>query len=209
MGEAAFLLEAGTQMDLDVQARVWNLAEVLASWPLVLETVPGVNNLLVLFDAFAPDSMHLEQALRQAWDTAPGAVPAGRLVEIPVAYGGAFGMDLADLAAHAGLSPEQYVERHSAGEYSVLAIGAVPGFPYLAGLAPALGKPRRSEPRLRVEAGAVIVGGMQAGILPVSSPSGWHVLGRTQLTLFDPFASPPTLLAPGDRIRFLVESFTP
>jgi KipI family sensor histidine kinase inhibitor len=209
MGEAAFLLESGSRVDLDVQARVWTLAETLAAWPQVLETVSGVSSLLVVFDPFALGADGLEQALRRAWETATGTAPAERLVEIPVEYGGAFGADLADLAAHAGISPAEYVSRHSGGEYRVLAIGAVPGFPYLAGLDPILGMPRRDVPRPRLEAGSIIVGGTQAGILPVTSPSGWHVLGRTRLTLFDPSASPPVALGPGDRIRFVVENFEP
>jgi KipI family sensor histidine kinase inhibitor len=209
MGEAAFLLESGRTLDMAVQHRVWTLAGRVAAWPSVVEVVTGVNNLLVLFDPFAEDVADLEDALRSAWSDAEGEGPTGRLIEVPVAYGGAFGEDLADLAAHAGLSPDDYVARHSAAEYRVLAIGAVPGFPYLSGLDPVLGKPRRDVPRVRVGAGAVMVGGVQAGILPVTTPSGWHILGRTSLTLFDPSASPPVLLAPGDRLRFIVESFEP
>lgn len=94
----------------------------------------------------------------------PNLPPAGS-VEIPVCYGGAVGEDLADLAVYAGISPAEYVTRHSGAEYRVMAIGAVPGFPYLSGLDPVLGRRRREIPRERVAAGAVMVGGIQAGVL--------------------------------------------
>jgi allophanate hydrolase subunit 1 len=34
------------------------------------------------------------------------------------------------------------------------------------------------------------------------SPGGWNLIGRTPLKLFDPIKNPPTLLGPGDRVRF-------
>lgn len=209
MGEAAFLCDAATSLDLALQRRIWAMAEVVERWPQVQEVVPGVNNLLVVFDPAAKGIEGLEQALHDAWPRAEGHGSPGRLIEVPVDYGGALGQDLGDLASHAGLSPADYVLRHSAAEYRVLAIGAVPGFPYLAGLDPMLGKKRRDVPRHRVEAGSVIIGGVQAGILPVTSPSGWHIIGRTSLSLFDASASPPIPLAPGDRLRFVVQSVQP
>ena len=82
-------------------------------------------------------------------------------------------------------------------------IGFAPGFPYLSGLDPALALPRLATPRTRVPAGSVAIGGAQTGIYPRESPGGWRLLGRTPLRLFDPQRDPPSLLAPGDRVRFV------
>ncbi|HEY9107231.1 MAG TPA: carboxyltransferase domain-containing protein, partial [Roseateles sp.] len=38
---------------------------------------------------------------------------------------------------------------------------------------------------------------------PLASPGGWQLIGHTDMPLFDPQAEPPTLLAPGDRVRFV------
>jgi inhibitor of KinA len=62
---------------------------------------------------------------------------------------------------------------------------------------------RLQTPRLRVPAGSVGIGGAQTGIYPRSGPGGWRILGRTQTVLFDPRHSPPSLLSPGDRVRFV------
>jgi KipI family sensor histidine kinase inhibitor len=59
------------------------------------------------------------------------------------------------------------------------------GIPYLAGCR-ALAMPRRAEPRVRVPAGSVGIGGAQTGIYPLATPGGWQLLGRTALALFDP-----------------------
>ncbi len=96
------------------------------------------------------------------------------------------------------------VERHAAGSYIVFFIGFQPGFAYLGGLEAALHTPRRTAPRLEVPAGSVGIGGAQTGIYPASAPGGWQLIGRTALPLFDPAQTPPTLLQPGDRVRFTV-----
>ncbi|MBO9605963.1 MAG: 5-oxoprolinase subunit PxpB [Paenibacillaceae bacterium] len=132
--------------------------------------------------------------------SAAGAVL--REVEIPVCYGGAFGPDLAEVAAHCGLSADDVVRLHTEAAYTVDMIGFVPGFPYMSGLPPALAAPRRKTPRAAVPAGAVGIGGAQTGVYPLATPGGWQLIGRTPLRLFRPEHDQPSLLAPGDRVRF-------
>ena len=40
-------------------------------------------------------------------------------------------------------------------------------------------------------------------VYPHASPGGWRLLGRTDARLFDPGATPPARLRPGDRVRFV------
>ena len=100
------------------------------------------------------------------------------------------------------LSASEVVDLHSGSEYRVACIGFVPGFPFLAGLPKNLATPRRDVPRKEIPAGSVGIGGAQTGIYPLRSPGGWNLIGRTPLKLFDPTKDPPTLLCPGDRVRF-------
>jgi len=129
--------------------------------------------------------------------------PPGPLIEVPVRYGGTDGPDLAEVAQHAGLTPEEVVRVHAGAEYSVYMVGFSPGFPYLGGLPAQLAMPRRDSPRLAVPAGSVGIGGKQTGIYPIESPGGWRIIGRTSLQLFQPERDPPTLLQLGDRVRFV------
>ncbi|WP_457325028.1 5-oxoprolinase subunit PxpB, partial [Roseateles sp. P5_E11] len=108
-------------------------------------------------------------------------------------------------ATHCGLSVDEVVQRHTEAEYIVYFIGFQPGFAYLGGLDASLHTPRRSEPRTAVPAGSVGIGGAQTGIYPLATPGGWQLIGHTALPLFDPKAEPPTLLAPGDRVRFVAD----
>jgi inhibitor of KinA len=124
------------------------------------------------------------------------------LIEIPVCYDAEFGFDLDRVAEHTKLSAREVVDLHSTAEYRVACIGFVPGFTFLAGLPKNLATPRRDVPRKEIPPGSVGIGGAQTGIYPLLSPGGWNLIGRTPLKLFDPLKNPPTLLHPGDRVRF-------
>jgi len=126
--------------------------------------------------------------------------PAGRDVEISVTYDGP---DLPLVAQHAGVSVEEVVRRHRAAQHRVAFIGFAPGFAYLLGGDPALRIPRRDSPREHVPKGSVALAGEYCAVYPAASPGGWQLIGRTELTVFDPAAADrPALLEPGDTVRF-------
>ncbi|SIT44534.1 putative hydrolase subunit [Paraburkholderia piptadeniae] len=208
-GDIALVCEAPPPATLDCQRRVWAAAQAARDWPHVLEVVPGMNNLTVIFDPLEADPDDLSAKLKAAWERASDAPAAGRDVEIPVQYGGEYGPDLKAVADHTGLSVKEVVERHAGGKYIVFFLGFQPGFAYMGGLEDALHTPRRAEPRLEVPAGSVGIGGAQTGIYPATSPGGWQLIGRTSLKLFDPSRNPPTLLQPGDRVRFTIAGLHP
>ncbi|ACC72075.1 5-oxoprolinase subunit PxpB [Paraburkholderia phymatum] len=204
LGDTALVCEAPPPATLDCQRRVWSTAQAAREWPHVLEVVPGMNNLTVIFDPLEADPGDLAARLAAAWDAASAAPAEGREVEIPVQYGGEYGPDLKAVADYTGLTVNEVVERHAGGHYVVFFLGFQPGFAYMGGLEEALHTPRRSEPRLEVPAGSVGIGGAQTGIYPATSPGGWQLIGRTAQKLFDPARNPPTLLQPGDRVRFTI-----
>jgi 5-oxoprolinase (ATP-hydrolysing) subunit B len=204
LGDAALVCESPPPATLECQRRVWAVAEAAHDWPHVLEVVPGMNNLTLVFDPLEADHDALAAQLLAAWNAANVTSTAGREVEIPVHYGGESGPDLQVVADHSGLAVDDIVRRHSSGEYVVFFLGFQPGFAYMGGLDAALHTPRRASPRLEVPAGSVGIGGEQTGIYPATSPGGWQLIGRTDLPLFDASRRPPTLLQPGDRVRFTI-----
>ncbi|MET3445481.1 5-oxoprolinase subunit PxpB [Ralstonia sp. 1138] len=212
-GSGAILFDPSTgAFDAAIQQRlialVHRMRTELGNDP-ACELVPGVNNLLFIFNPLALHPAQAEQWLRQLWETTEPLASTGRDIEIPVVYGGATGEDLTALANGASLSVEEYVDRHSAALYTVACVGSMPGFAYMTGLPPELTVPRRTVPRMKVAAGAVIVGGNQAGVMPCTAPSGWHIVGATQIEMFNPHRKPACLLSPGDRVRFLVKGIEP
>ena len=169
--------------------------------PGVVELVPAYRTLLVVADPERAGALDELAARLPALELPPADAVAGDPVEIPVRYDG---QDLPEVAGLTGLDVEEVVRRHTAPEYTVAFLGFSPGFPYLVGLDPALEVPRRDTPRTSIPAGSVGLAGGQTGVYPSASPGGWQLIGRTEVTLFDPRRDPPALLAPGSRLRFTV-----
>src|SRR5690606_17089923 len=100
----------------------------------------------------------LTDTVRQIMDsTGEGLVvpDASREVSIPICYGGAFGPDLADVAAHCKLSPDEVIHLHCQEPAYVFMLGFAPGAPYIGVHDPRLAIGRRDTPRTRVPAGSV------------------------------------------------------
>lgn len=150
----------------------------------------------------AADLEHALTAYRQA-----DACAAAAAHVIPVTY---TGEDLAAAATAAGISVEQLITAHTTTTWTVAMLGFAPGFPYLTATDPAatdlfsrIG--RLATPRTRVPAGSVGVAAAMSCVYPSDMPGGWHLLGTTDITLFDPTAASPTLLTPGDLVSFTVK----
>jgi KipI family sensor histidine kinase inhibitor len=205
-GEAALLVELGDIIDPDLNEAVHRLDAAINRAELdgVVETVPTYRSILVSFDPTRTTAPALAAAI-SALKTAAGETNATKRRRwfVPVCFGGEYGEDLAGVAERAGLSPEAVIDLHCAADYRVYMLGFSPGFAYLGGLPEALQQPRRENPRSVTPAGSFMQGGSQAALSPVAMPSGWHLIGRTPLRLFDPGRSQPFLLAPGDRVRMI------
>jgi inhibitor of KinA len=174
--------------------------------PGVLETVPSFRSLTVLYDPLVTGRAELDPRLLALLalpsQGLPAQAAAARRWRLPVAYGGGFGPDLDGVAAACGLTPDEVVRLHADTEFTAYLLGFMPGFAFMGLLPPVLQLPRRTEPRVRVPAGSVATANRLSVIYPWESPGGWHLLGRCPVPLFDAGSATPTLLAPGDRVRF-------
>ena len=208
LGDCALQITLGARLGDATNAKVHALARRIraAALPGLRDLVPAYTTLTVHYDAqtWTQDALcRALTALLAAQDDAAGAPAPAREVCIPVCYGGEYGPDLMAVAAHAGLPTEAVIKRHTGALYRVYFLGFTPGFAYLGGLDPRLAMARKATPRGRVAAGSVGIAGAQTGVYPQATPGGWQIIGRTPLTLFDPGRSPPCLLAPDDRVRFV------
>ncbi len=166
------------------------------------DVVAGHETVLLVFSAQAPPIGAIRDACHVSFSRSATESPRAREVEIAVRYDGA---DLADVAAHAGVSPEEVVARHVAASYEVAFCGFMPGFAYLLGGDPLLAVPRLDAPRQSVPAGSVALGGPYSAVYPRESPGGWRLIGTTGAVLFDQERERPALLEPGMTVRFTRE----
>lgn len=214
LGDAAVLVELGTIVDLEVNRRVRALARLLATatsgelgWGA---PILGACSLLVPVDPLDPGVAVATTRLRALIREMGGVSRMGtamddhrEILEIPTRYDGP---DLDAVAELTGLAPADVAERHAAMTYTTLFLGFAPGFGYLGPLPPELTVPRRPMPRTQVPAGSVAIAGAQTAVYPLDSPGGWWLIGRTDVSLWDPRREPPALLRPGLRVRFTMDS---
>lgn len=208
LGTTALLFEAPGALDLAPQQRIWAMAQALQALPEVREAVPGMNNLMLTFTR-PPRSLAalkvFEARVRQAWDETAPLPLRGRVIELPVVYGGAGGPHLGDVVAHTGLSIDEVVEIHATPLYPVYALGSHPGYCYLGGMDERIATPRRAVPIVNLPGGSVSIGGVQTGVSASAGPSGWNTIGSTTMDFFNPAQDPPAVLQPGDSVRFRVQ----
>lgn len=205
-GDQGLVVEFGDAIDPDINRQVRDLFLALDAAPLpgIVDLVPTYRSLLISYDPLRlrPDDLRTAVARVQAGlAAAPARAP--RVLDVPTAYGGEFGPDLAFVASHNGLSEEDVVRIHAGTNYLVYMMGFSPGFPYLGGMSTRIAAPRLATPRTAIPAGSVGIAQTQTGIYPVESPGGWQLIGRTPITLFDPARQPPVLVEAGDYIRFV------
>lgn len=209
IGERAWLLQLGESIDPTTSVRVCRAHDLLrnADLALVEDMLPAYASILLRVAVGASGTQVYAVCQRACdivggMDETPGGA-SGALHRIAVCYDDACAPDIGEVARVTGLSPEAIVRLHCAVEYRVAMIGFAPGFAYLLGMDPRLNVPRRAQPRTRVPAGSVAIGGAQTGIYPRDLPGGWNLIGRTPLTMFDPAdAHHPCRLTAGDRVRF-------
>jgi len=205
-GDKALVIEFGNTISLKVNRRVLALSEAILRGNVngVEELVPTYRSLLVRYDplktTYQQLVLHVKNAERAMKESEPEA--EGRKILIPVVYGGRYGPDLKSVAQLHGLTEEKVVALHSERNYRVYMIGFVAGFPYLGEVPDEIATPRLETPRLKVPAGSIGIAEKQTGIYPCEAPGGWRIIGKTPLKLFNALQHPPSLLKPGDTVKF-------
>jgi inhibitor of KinA len=211
-GDAAFTVEFGNRIDVTLLAAVQALDQAIArahragELPGLIETMPTFRSLTVFYDPLITSRQALLATLKPMFADAekPDVLVQGRRWRLPVCYGGDSGMDLVTIAQTIDSTPDEVIALHSGTEVCVYMLGFLPGFPFMGDVHERLKLPRRTEPRVRVPAGSVAIAGGLTAIYPWESPGGWHLLGRCPVPLFDAkLAEAPSLLAAGDRVRFV------
>jgi inhibitor of KinA len=214
LGDMALTVAFGNVIDSNINKQVLAIFERLQqlAFPFVLDVVPAYSSISIYYDV--AQVLHHTNEYRTAFDamsvlmenviTFTDALPeeSTRLIKIPVCYSAEYGPDTAAIAKGKEISVETLIQIHTSKNYRVYMVGFLPGFPYLGEVDDRIAVPRKAQPRLKVEKGAVGIAGKQTGIYPQSSPGGWQIIGRTPIELFDSSNETPSLLRPGDTVQF-------
>ena len=203
-GDTVMVVEFGEEIDLDISRRVTALYAGVSALELagITDLVPTFRSLAIHYDPEIVSFAGLENTLAKILPDLPIDDFTGRDWSIPACYDLDLSPDLEAVAEACSLSIEEVIQRHSSDTYHVYMVGFLPGYPYLGDLTAEIALPRKATPNLRIPARSIAIAERMTAVYPIECPGGWHVIGRTPLKLFDETASPPALLAQGDRVRF-------
>ena len=184
-----------------------SLADVLALYTAmavdrpqgVIDLVPAARTLMLHIDPAVNSVAAVVLAARRIRPRGEVRV-SGSTIEVPTIYDGD---DLESVGKLTGWGADGVIRRHTAEEWTVAFCGFAPGFAYMVSQSGNWDVPRRSSPRTKVPQGAVALAGEFASVYPRESPGGWQLIGTTDFAVFDLECDPPTLFAPGTKVRFL------
>ena len=204
-GDSALVAEFGNAISPAINARIraFNIALEQAKLPGILELLPTYRSVMIQYDPMVIGTDALKAKLSAiAKNLDSIAIPPASVVELPVLYGGEMGPDLAFVAEHAGITPDEVIKLHTEPEYLIYMLGFTPGFTYLGGMDESIATPRLKQPRVKIPAGSVGIAGSQTGVYPIDSPGGWQLIGRTPVRMYDPNRAEPILPKAGEYIKF-------
>ena len=203
-GDSALVIIFGDRVDEEINKKVHAVANAIekASPDWLIEVVPTYTSIYVYYDPLRLGYQEVLETIKPFLSVEPKEEKP-RIVEIPTVYGGEFGPDIEFVEKHNGLSVDDVIEIHSKPLYRVYMLGFLPGFAYLGGMDERIATPRLEKPRLKVPAGSVGIAGKQTGWYAIESPGGWRLIGRTPLKTFDSTKSPPSIVHPGDYVKFV------
>lgn len=220
LGDCAVIIRLGNVIDAETNRIVRNLSRYIEERPFAgfIECIPSFAALAIHYDPLLVKRSRISTELQHTTifetvcsrlqpflavtEQLSDADKEGRTIEIPVCYGGKHGPDLSFVAGHNGLTEEEVIAIHAGGSYLVYMLGFAPGFPYLGGMSEMIAAPRHQTPRTSIPQGSVGIAGGQTGIYSVATPGGWQLIGRSPALLFRPQDAVPSLLQPGDSVRF-------
>ncbi len=180
------------------------LANSFQSQPLadLINVIPATDSLVLVFEKPVNHQIDWHAALQSRIDGLALSKSMQTVHEIPVCYDASLATDLNAVSAQLNLSITQLIAAHTKSLYQVSMLGFLPGFAYLSGNDEQINLPRKSSPTLSVPAGSVAIANGQTGLYALSSPGGWHVIGRTPINLFNWHNARPNLVKPLDQVRF-------
>ena len=205
-GDSSLLIEFGKEISPEINGKITALVHLLKAQQIegVVDLIPAFCSLLNNYDPRVITYSKLKKRLEKLLKLEVEATQSvKKVIEIPVCYGGEYGPDLDNIAEHAGLNREEVIKIHSSRDYLIYMLGFLPGFSYLGGLDERIHTPRLANPRIKISAGSVGIGGSQTGIYPLDSPGGWQLLGMTPVKTYDSNRNQPILFEAGDYIRFV------
>jgi len=208
ISEQAFLLDFGENIDIKTNNFVIFYSNLileninLNNYLGILNCIPSYNKILIHFDPNTNKKNKILDFLNSIFLTPFKLNTSKKLIEIPICYEDEYSLDLEDVSKQANLSKKDIIKLHLSTIFHVYMIGFMPGLPFMGDINTNLSVKRKLSPRINVPKGSVGIVDNLCVIYPNNSPGGWNIIGRTPIELFLKNKKYPTLLNPGNKVKF-------
>ena len=209
-GEQSLLIEFEALINKDIHQKILKIyyGYQNKNFPDIIDIIPSYNSLLLHFNWVINTKENAQKIIeihrKYIHNILEFEIEVfnATLKKIPVCYDLTFGLDLKNISETKKCSIEEIIFLHTAVQYTVMAIGFIPGFAYMGELDERIRCPRLAQPRTQVPAGSVAIAELQTGIYPFQSPGGWNIIGRTPIDLFNIERDKPSYFEIGDQVQF-------
>ena len=208
ISEQSFLLDFGENIDIKTNNFVIFYSNlILESISLdnhfeILNCIPSYNKILIHFNPNTKKKNEILNFLNSIFLTPFKLSSSNKIIEIPICYEDEYSLDLEDISKQTNLSKKEIINLHLNTIFHVYMIGFMPGLPFMGDINTNLFVKRKLSPRINVPKGSVGIVNNLCVIYPNNSPGGWNIIGRTPIELFLKNNKYPTLLKPGNKVKF-------
>jgi len=203
-GDTGISLQFGDRIERSLSERILGIKLAIdrAGVRGVVETVPTYRALMIHFNPLQTSQAVLIDDIKSFLEKGSAPSIRGGFWRVPACYAPEFASDLEEVAKWACLTPERVIEIHTAITHYVYMLGFAPGQPHMGDFPEELAIPRRRDPRSHIEKGSIVTATGLTIIYPFANACGWHIIGRSPISVFDARKNPPALLSPGDAVVF-------
>ncbi len=204
VADRGLLIEFATEISDAANEAVIALDHAIgeANIPGVVEVIPALVNLLVIFDPLQTRHIDVEEAVRKLKPEGRDVASEAKTHHVGVCYEDGLNPDLQAVSEACDMSPEAVIKAHTSATYRVCMYGFAPGYAYLSGVPKEIQVPRKPKPVRDVPAGSVMIAGPQGLVTTLKMPTGWSVIGRTAVRVMTGNPEKPFLFDVGDSVKF-------
>ena len=191
INEEAFLLDFGSEIDINVNSFVINYADFILkdiknnNYLNIKNCVPSYNKILIQFDSGLKNKSKILNYLKEIKYQIKLTNNIIKKIKIPICYDEEYALDLKEISDKKKLSKEKIIDLHLNSILHVYMIGFMPGLPFMGDINKRLTLSRKLSPRTKITNGSVGIVDRFCVIYPNTSPGGWNIIGRTPINLFN------------------------
>ena len=208
VGDSAIICDFGETVDLATNSQVIKLFYYVKKIDEekklegILNYTPSYNKLLIYFDLEKIKANKIIETIKSVdLSLVPENLKAKKHT-IPICYDEEFALDFKLMEKKLNLNFSEITKIHSETSFFVYMIGFIPGHPYMGDMEKKLHLSRIPTPRLRVPKGSVGLAEKFCNTYTFEAPGGWNIIGKTSLDFFNIKKNKPSILSPGDSVRF-------